>query len=188
MILRAGGRKAAVLAILVCASACAELPSENGEAAARVELGRHLFYDVRLSINEKRSCGLCHEQAKGFTDGFVRAVGATEEVHPRNTLSLANVADRTSLGWLEASPDTLREQLLVPLLGTLPVEMGMGGNEDLLVERLEAAGAVVATAPSLGSSPNPPGGAGWSWGRCGCQKGPLSDQIPTLPSSALQWY
>ena len=61
-------------------------------------LGRHLFYDWRLSVHENRSCGICHEQAKGFTDGFVRVVGVTEEVHPRNTLTLINVSTRTSLG------------------------------------------------------------------------------------------
>ena len=44
-----------------------------------VELGRWLFYDQQLSINGTRSCGVCHEQAKAFTDGLVRAVGATNE-------------------------------------------------------------------------------------------------------------
>ena len=53
---------------------------------------------------------------------------------------------------------------------------------------LEAAGTFVATAPSTGSILHHPGGAGWSWGQCGCEKGPLSDQIPILPSSAHGWY
>ena len=53
---------------------------------------------------------------------------------------------------------------------------------------LEAAGTLVAAAPSPGSILHHPGGAGWSWGRCGCEKGPLSDRIPILPSSAHGWY
>ena len=53
---------------------------------------------------------------------------------------------------------------------------------------MEAAGALVAAAPSLESSPNSLGGAEWSWGQCGCQKVPLTDQIPTLLSFALQRY
>lgn len=97
------------------------------------ELGRHLFYDRRLSVHENRSCGICHEQAKGFTDGFVRAVGATEEVHPRNTLTLINVSTRTSLGWISPEPEHLETQLLIPLLGIMPVEMGLDG---LLIERM----------------------------------------------------
>ena len=44
---------------------------------------------------------------------------------------------------------------------------------------MEAAGALVAAAPILGSISNPPGGAGWSWVGCGCHKDPISDQIPT---------
>ena len=44
---------------------------------------------------------------------------------------------------------------------------------------MEAAGALRASAPILKSTPNPPGGAGWSWVGCGCHKYPISDRIPT---------
>ena len=44
---------------------------------------------------------------------------------------------------------------------------------------MEAAGALGAAAPILESISNPPGDAGWSWFGCGCQKDPISDQIPT---------
>ena len=44
---------------------------------------------------------------------------------------------------------------------------------------MEAAGALGAAAPILESISNPPGGVGWSWVGCGCQKDPISDQIPT---------
>ena len=44
---------------------------------------------------------------------------------------------------------------------------------------MEAAGALGAAAPILYSISIPPGGAGWSWVGCGCQKDPISDQIPT---------
>ena len=61
---------------------------------AQIELGRHLFYERRLSLHNDRSCGICHEQAKGFTDGFVRAVGTTGDIHMHNTLGLLNGAFR----------------------------------------------------------------------------------------------
>jgi cytochrome c peroxidase len=54
-------------------------------------LGRHLFYDARLSINQTTSCASCHLPARAFADGRVTAVGATGEVHPRNAMSLTNV-------------------------------------------------------------------------------------------------
>ena len=38
---------------------------------------------------------------------------------------------------------------------------------------LEAAWFFRVVAPNLGSIPNPPGGAGWSWGWCGCHRDPL---------------
>ena len=44
---------------------------------------------------------------------------------------------------------------------------------------MEAAGALGAAAPILVPSSNPPGGVGWSWVGCCCQKDPISDQIPT---------
>ena len=114
------------------------VPAANPQTAQKVELGRHLFYDFRLARNEKRSCGICHEDKKGFTDGFVRAVGATNEVHPRNTLSLSNLGYRESLTWVHPELGSLEEQLLIPLLGTDPIELGFGGHEDELTERLAA--------------------------------------------------
>ena len=138
-----GGALPALLVGALYLSACGDTQQSALTAQeiveARVELGRYLFYDTRLSINEKRSCGICHEQAKGFTDGFPRAVGATHDLLPRNTLSLSNVGTRERLLWATTEPLTLKTQLFVPLLSTDPVEMGMGGgNESLLFERLSA--------------------------------------------------
>jgi len=36
------------------------IPADNPMSAAKVELGRHLFYDKRMSVNGKQSCGSCH--------------------------------------------------------------------------------------------------------------------------------
>ena len=112
------------------------IPEDNPLTAEKVELGRYLFYDFRLSSNGGRSCGVCHEAGKGFTDGFVRAVGTTDELHTRNTLTVTDVAWREALGWRSLTPTDLEHQLLVPLSGDNPVEMGM--TEEVLVERLEA--------------------------------------------------
>lgn len=114
-----------------------EVPALNPMSVEKVELGRYLFYDFQLSVDGGRSCGICHEPAKGFTDGFVRAIGTTGQIHPRNTLTVGNVAWREVLNWRDPEPTTLEEQLLVPLLGEHPiVEMGMGGREEELLDRL----------------------------------------------------
>ena len=111
-------------------------PRATADNGALVELGRHLFYERRLSMNENRSCGICHEQAKGFTDGFVRAVGTRGDIHPRNTHTLLNVQSRETLSWLDPTPMSLAEQMLIPLLGTTPVEMGAHNLIDGMLESL----------------------------------------------------
>jgi len=114
------------------------VPADNPLTPEKIELGRHLFYDFRLSINHRRSCGICHEQIKGFTDGFVQPVGTFENLLPHNTPTLTNVAWRESLTWLPRGLAHLEEQMLIPLLADDPAEMGMGGQESVLLERLRA--------------------------------------------------
>ncbi len=101
---------------------------------AQADLGRFLFHDFRLSENGKRSCGICHEGKKGYTDGFVTAVGATNEVHTRNTLSLLNLAWRGPLTWRAPSLTDLTEQMDTPLFGTHPIEMG--ADPDTVARRI----------------------------------------------------
>jgi cytochrome c peroxidase len=110
---------------------------------ARVELGRRLFYDTRLSGNGTQACSTCHRQELAFTDGRPRAVGSLGDVHRRSSMSLANVAYNIVFTW--ASPDlrNLEKQALVPMFGEHPVEMGLAGREGELLARLEAAGRYV---------------------------------------------
>src|ERR1035437_3217341 len=61
------------------------VPADNPMTAAKVELGRHLFYDTRMSVNGKASCATCHKQELAFTDGRRVGVGATGQMHSRNT-------------------------------------------------------------------------------------------------------
>ena len=112
-------------------------PADNPVTPAKVELGRHLFYDPRLSADETMSCATCHEQARAFTDGKKTAVGITGEVSKRNTMALANVAYLPSLTWGNPQIESLEVQALIPIFGEHPVEMGMAGKEALLFERLK---------------------------------------------------
>jgi cytochrome c peroxidase len=129
------------LAALVTCAGCAggsDEPLPTGESAQVIELGRHLFFERRLSLEDNRSCGICHEPALGFSDGLVRAVGTGDQLHPRNSQGLANVGRREELTWMKAAADSLEEQLLVPLLGEHPVEMGMAGRVPDILEMLRA--------------------------------------------------
>jgi cytochrome c peroxidase len=102
-----------------------KVPEDNPMSAAKVELGRHLFYDRRLSGNGTQSCGSCHQQDKAFTDGRATPRGSTGEQHPRNSQSLINVVYSPTLTWANSSLVRLEKQMEVPLFGEHPVEMGI---------------------------------------------------------------
>ena len=114
------------------------LPVGAPMTPARVELGRRLFYDTRLSGNGTQSCATCHIQALAFTDGRPRGLGSTGERHPRSAMSLVNVAYRDALTWGDPTLLTLEEQALVPLFGTDPVELGLAGHEERVYSTLAA--------------------------------------------------
>lgn len=103
-----------------------------------VDLGRHLFYDARLSADGRIACASCHQQALAFSDGRRVAVGAHGTEGRRNAPSLANVGYMPTLTWANPHVTTLEFQALLPLFGTEPVEMGLAGQEAALFARLAA--------------------------------------------------
>lgn len=145
-----------VLGALVLASACGpapvetayqwklplgfvepRVPSDNPMSEAKVELGRHLFHDKRLSLNQTQACASCHQPAKAFTDGKPKAVGSTGRVHLRGALSLSNAGWRATYNWANSLLRTLEQQALVPLFNVDPIpELAMDGREDVLLARL----------------------------------------------------
>lgn len=113
------------------------VPDDNPITIDKVELGRYLFYDKRLSVTGNFSCGSCHLQALAFTDGKKVGVGATGEPHPRNSMSLANIAYNSVLTWNNPLMKDLETQMLVPLFGEEPIELGMAGKEEEILATLE---------------------------------------------------
>jgi len=111
------------------------VPEDNPMTAEKVALGRALFYDRRLSLNEAQSCGDCHLQDRAFTDNRATALGSTGEVHRRASMSLVNVAYAAGLTWASTTLRLLEDQALVPIFGEDPVELGFSGQEDELIRR-----------------------------------------------------
>ena len=109
---------------------------DEAVAAAKVELGRRLFYDADLSVDGTMACATCHEQRRGFTDGNATHPGVTGEAGRRNVPGLANVAARNALTWGDPRIRTLEAQAAVPLFGEHPVEMGMKRHEAEIGKRL----------------------------------------------------
>jgi cytochrome c peroxidase len=112
------------------------VPDDNPMTVEKVALGRHLFYDTRLSFNETQSCASCHSQELGFADGEVTPTGSEGAVLVRNSPGLANVAYLSPLTWANPLLPQLEEQILVPLLGENPIELGVIGHEEEVLARL----------------------------------------------------
>lgn len=114
------------------------VPADNPMSVAKVELGRHLFHDPRLSADSRMSCASCHHQDKAFTDGRAVAEGITGEKGARSAMGLANVAYLPTLTWANPLLKSLEVQALIPIFGEHPVEMGMAGREAELFARLRS--------------------------------------------------
>jgi len=114
------------------------VPDDNPMSNEKVELGRRLFYDTRLSGNQTQSCASCHVQKLAFTDELANAVGSTGEVHPRSSMGLANAGYLTALTRGNPLVSELEKQALLPMFGEDPVELGLAGKDSELIERLLA--------------------------------------------------
>lgn len=134
------------------------VPAENPMSDVKVALGRRLFFEPRLSVNGRYSCGSCHDPARSFSDGRTLAVGATGQTLPHNALALVNVAYNLSFGWAKPRVRSLEAQMLEPMLNEHPVELGLAGRQHSLCAQLAAdpaytkafAAAFPAERPSAG--------------------------------------
>ena len=97
------------------------IPAGNPMTKEGVALGRMLFYEERLSANNKMSCGTCHQQKLAFTDGSQFSPGVDGSLTKRNSMSLSNLLWVRSLFW-DGRASSLEDQAIVPL--TDPHEMG----------------------------------------------------------------
>ena len=114
-----------------------EVPADNPMSAAKVELGRRLFYDVRLSGNQTFSCASCHRQELAFSDGRARGLGSTGMLHPRGPQPLVNLAYLDVYTWANSVVPSLEIQALVPMTGFDPIELGIGGWDAEVAARLQ---------------------------------------------------
>jgi cytochrome c peroxidase len=108
------------------------VPADNPMTTAKVELGRYLFYDARMSVNGKTSCATCHKRELAFTDNRAVGLGATGQSHSRSAMSLVNVAYSAVLTWSNPRMKLLEEQALVPMFGEHPVELGLREGDAFL--------------------------------------------------------
>lgn len=99
-----------------------EYPDDEPPSADEIKLGKILFFDPRLSLNEKQSCATCHNPELGFGDGMAKGVGTMGEELGRNTPHIYNLAWSSIFFW-DGRAQTLEEQALGPI--SAPGEMNM---------------------------------------------------------------
>ncbi|MBK8253557.1 MAG: di-heme enzyme [Polyangiaceae bacterium] len=115
------------------------IPEYNPPTKEKIELGRHLFYDKRLSGNQTQSCESCHFQNKAFADGEKTPTGSSGDVLVRNSPGLANAFYHSTLTWANNGLLQLEDQLPVPIRGDNPVELGVSdGLHDEVLARFDA--------------------------------------------------
>jgi len=92
------------------------VPSNNPITVEKIELGRKLFYDRRLSLNNTFSCAMCHVAEQGFSHNeLATAVGIEGRSGRRNSPTLFNVAYAEKL-FHDGREDSLEQQVWGPLL------------------------------------------------------------------------
>jgi len=107
-------------------------PADNPSTAAKVILGKQLFFDPRLSKDDTLSCNFCHDVAGNGTDSRSTSVGVDGQLGGRSAPSVWNAAFLSSQFWDGRAP-SLEEQAKGPILN--PIEMGMT-HEAAAVDRI----------------------------------------------------
>lgn len=97
------------------------IAENNPLTKAGVALGRRLFYEGRLSANNKISCGSCHVQAQAFSDSRPFSIGVDGSATDRNSMALINLLWNRRFFW-DARSGSLEDQAGFPM--TNPHEMG----------------------------------------------------------------
>jgi cytochrome c peroxidase len=142
-------------ALQVLAALPDKMPGADADTPARVKLGEKLFFDKRLSVNNKQACNSCHrvDANLGGVDNDATSEGAFGKRGDRNAPTVLNAGFHLAQFWDGRAP-SLQAQAKGPVLN--PGEMAMP-NEAEVVKRLSAdkayqgmfAAAFPATKPAI---------------------------------------
>ena len=101
------------------------VPADNPMTQAKIELGKMLYYDKRLSGDGSRACYSCHLKENGLTDGKPTAIGAYEAKLPRSSPSLWNIGFHQAYYW-DGRSASLEKQGMAAWTGG---NMGVSGKD-----------------------------------------------------------
>jgi len=102
------------------------VPKDNEPNAARIALGKKLYFDTRLSKDGTLACATCHDVSRSFTDRRPVSEGIADQLGQRNAPTTMN-ALFFQTQFLDGRAPTLEEQAKLPILN--PIEMGQPSPE-----------------------------------------------------------
>ncbi len=107
------------------------IPADNPQTPEKIALGKELFFDDRLSADNKVSCDQCHLPAKGFTDQLPTSMGIHNQFGQRNAPTILNALFNTTQFW-DGRAATLEDQARQPILN--PIEIGMKSPDEVVAK------------------------------------------------------
>ena len=108
-------------------------PADNVSTPAKIELGKQLFFDPRLSAPGNISCNSCHNVMAGGDDSRSLSLGFKGQLGGRNAPTVWNAAFQSVQFW-DARAASLEDQAKGPLIN--PVEMGMKNHDLIISDRI----------------------------------------------------
>ncbi len=101
------------------------IPSDNPLTAEKSALGRQLYFDTRLSLNNKVSCNTCHNLETGGVDHRQLSIGALGKPGRRSTPTVLNAAYQSVQFWdgrAESLEAAVKDHLFDPTVMAMPDE------------------------------------------------------------------
>lgn len=123
-------------------------PADNPTTPAKVELGKMLYHDPRISSNGVVSCNSCHNVMSGGEDNRAGSIGVRDQVGGRSAPTVWNSAFNSVQFWDGRAP-SLEAQAKGPV--TNPAEMGMKSWDDVIARLKSIAGYNQAFSAAFGS-------------------------------------
>ncbi len=109
----------------------APAPEQNPQTPEKIELGKKLFFDRRLSGDGTMSCATCHDPDHAFTDGLDISLSYPTTRNWRNSPTLLNAAYQKSL-FHDGRALTLEDQALFPMLSSFEMNRNIDFVEEVI--------------------------------------------------------
>ena len=106
------------------------VPANNKITPARVDLGKKLFFDPRLSDTNQMSCATCHNPSFAWTDGLALSMGRGNQQMTRSTPTILNVGYGRRFFW-DGRARSLEDQAVGPIMSAIEMNQKI---EELIAE------------------------------------------------------